>query len=85
MGRYRVQHRVEGERVEISRLGCVLDQHDLEDVDREHCAVGHASLSMFRSDHDKDEIVMMIMAFDLGGTQIWRDEGYRDGLGMSSG
>ena len=40
MRRYRVEHRVEGERVEVSRLGCVLDQHDLEDVDREHCAVG---------------------------------------------
>ena len=38
MGRYRVQHRVEGERVEVSRLGRVLDQHDLEDVDREHYA-----------------------------------------------
>ena len=39
MRRYRVQHRVQSEGVKIARLGCVLDQHDLEDIDRENCAV----------------------------------------------
>ena len=43
MRRYRVQHRVQSEGVKIARLGCVLNQHDLEDIDCEHCAVRTAT------------------------------------------